>query len=197
MGIASLSGATLDCAISYLKNADTPVIFHLGTNNCQTDSTEDMIQKFDTLHQQARFKYPNANIAFCKIPTQFGKAENTGDINTQVNDVNNLLRALDGVSLIEINVEASMFVRDGKHYNKRGLAVLAGAIKAWARENEHVSSSLTSDIHRQNSKGNPLKHRRREKKLTKNNGGGNFQMSMDPNQYLINLLLANISRNFR
>lgn len=51
-----------------------------------------------------------------------------------------------------------MFVRDGKHYNKRGLAVLARAIKAWVRENGHVSSSLTNDIHRQNSKGNPPKH---------------------------------------
>lgn len=91
-----------------------------------------------------------------------------------------------------------MFVRDGKHYNKRGLAFLAGVIKASrARENGHVSSSLTNDIHRQNSKGNPPKHRRTEKKLTNNNGGGNFQMSMDPNQYLMNLLLANISRNFR
>ena len=109
-----------------------------------------MIQKFDTLHQQARVKYPNANIALCKIPTQFGKAENIGNINTRVNDVNNQLRALDGVSLIEINVEAGIFVRDGKHYNKCGLAVLARATKAWARENGHVSSSLTNDIHRQN-----------------------------------------------
>ncbi|KAL9954296.1 hypothetical protein ACROYT_G041815, partial [Oculina patagonica] len=148
MGIASISGATLDSAINYFRNADAPdesiqrVIFHLGTNNCNTESVEDIKAKLGSLQQLAHTKYPKSNIAFCKIPGQFTCNENNTELNSKINEINDFIKAMEGLSFIDINAnEANLFTRDGKHYNKHGLAILAGAIKRWAKANGHIPTA--------------------------------------------------------
>lgn len=146
MGIGSLEGATFDSAIKYVQSDSTPeeavkhVIFHLCTNHIHTESpTESLRDKLNILVTERRSKFPNAKIAFCKIPLQFN---NNGDTkNARMAQLNEEMKLLD-VECIDVKAtEASLYTLDGKHYNKQGLAVLAGALIQWARKNGHTSAS--------------------------------------------------------
>ena len=78
---------------------------------------------------ESHTKFPNTKVAFCKIPPQFN---NNGDTeNSKIAQLNEEMKLLD-VEFIDVkSTEASLFTRDGKHYNKQGLAVLAGALIPW------------------------------------------------------------------
>ena len=187
MGIGSLSGATFDSAIKYLQSDPTPdeavkrVIFHLGTNHTHTESpTECPRDKLNILVTESRSKFPNAKIAFCKIPPQFN---NNGDTeNGRIAQLNEEMKSLD-VEFTDVKAtEASLFTRDGKHYNKRGLAVLAGALIQWARKNGHTSTSPRCKQQSQNPRG---KHPNSRPSGTRN-------LSRDSSQQLLNLLLATL-----
>ena len=187
MGIGSLSGATFDSAIKYLQSDPTPdetvkrVIFHLGTNHIHTESTaESLRDKLNILVTESRFKFPNDKTAFCKIPPQFN---NKGDTkNDRIAQLNEEMKLLD-VEFIDVKAtEASLFTRDGKHYNKRGLAVLAGALIQWARKNGHSSTSPRSKQQSHNPRGKHFNSR----------PSGTRNLSRDPSQQLLNLLLATL-----
>ena len=187
MGIGSLSGATFDSAIKYLQSDPTPdeavkrVIFHLGTNHIHIESpTESLRDKLNILVTESRSKFPNAKIAFCKIPPQFN---HNGDIkNDRIAQLNEEMKLLD-VEFIDVKAtEASLFTRDGKHYNKRGLAVLAGALIQWARKNGHTSTSPRSKQQSHNPRGKHFNTR----------PSGTRNLSGDPSQQLLNLLLATL-----
>ena len=98
MGIGSLRGATFDSAIKYLQSDPTPdeavkrVIFHLGTNHIHTESpTESLRDKLNILVTESRSKFPNAKIAFCKIPPQFNNGDTKNAMIAQLNEEMNLL----------------------------------------------------------------------------------------------------------
>ena len=187
MGIGSLNGATFDSAIKYLQSDPTPdeavkrVIFHLGTNHIHIESpTESLRDKLNILVTESRSKFPNAKIAFCKIPPQFN---HNGDIkNDRIAQLNEEMKLLD-VEFIDVKAtEASLFTRDGKHYNKRGLAVLAGALIQWARKNGHTSTSSRSKQQSHNPRGKHFNTR----------PSGTRNLSGDASQELLNLLLATL-----
>ena len=88
------------------------------------------------------------------------------------------------VEFIDVKAtEASLFTRDGKHYNKRGLAVLAGALIQWARKNGHTSTSPRSKQQSHNPRG---------KHFNTRPSGTTRNLSGDPSQQLLNLLLATL-----
>ena len=98
MGIGSISSATFDSVISYFQSDPTPdksinrVIFHLGTNDINTDTTETLTDKLDRLAQETQTKFPNANVAFCKIPPQVNTPE---DIGEKISEINEKIKSLD------------------------------------------------------------------------------------------------------
>ena len=174
-------------AIKYLQSDPTPdeavkrVIFHLGTNHIHIEyPTESLRDKLNILVTESRTKFPNAKIAFCKIPPQFN---HNGDIkNDRIAQLNEEMKLLD-VEFIDVKAtEASLFTRDGKHYNKRGLAVLAGALIQWARKNGHASTSPRSKQQSHNPRGKHFNTR----------PSGTRNLSGDPSQQLLNLLLATL-----
>ena len=81
------------------------------------------------------------------------------------------------VEFIDVKeTETSLFTHDGKHYNKGGLAVLAGALIQWARKNGHTSTLPRSKQQSQNPRG----------KYPKTQPSGTRNLSRDPSQQLLN-----------
>ena len=104
----------------------------------------------DRLAQETQIKFPNARVAFCKIPPQVHTPE---DIGEKISEINEKIKSLDADFIDVKATDASLFTRDGKFYNKRGLAVLAGTIKRWAKENGHISPPLRQGTKRKTDEG--------------------------------------------
>ena len=145
--INSLSGATIDSVILHLKEstrkADESVkgiIFHLGTNNMSTNSTDILKNKINSLHEIASKQFPKATIGMCQIPKQ-----HAADINDKISEINDFIYKQKNLHLIRVFCEDKHFQRDGIHYNKHGLAILAINIKKWIIKNNLDKST---HIHR-------------------------------------------------
>ena len=84
------------------------VLFHLGINHIHTESPiESLRNKLNILDTESRSKFPNAKVAFCKIPPQFS---NNGDTkNGKIAQFNEEMKLLD-VEFMDVKAtEASLF----------------------------------------------------------------------------------------
>lgn len=131
--INSLSGATIDSAITHFQNtleshdnSTKGIIFHLGSNNLKHDSTDTIKEKINKLAKLTSEKYPNAtNIAMCEIP----KWKSTD--NQKIIEINTFIKDHAVIKFIQLQTEDKHFQQDGLHYNKHGLAIVAINIKKW------------------------------------------------------------------
>ena len=129
--INSLSGATIDSALSLLSSSQETddtikgVVFHLGSNNLINDTTQSIQEKFDVLIESTKRKYPNVKIGICHIP-------NWKDMDNQkIQQINAFLKS----GKAEFIPVSRYFQNDNKHYNQHGLAILAMNIKKWFTRN--------------------------------------------------------------
>ena len=134
--VNSLSGATIDSMLSFMStslNTETTVrgvVFHLGSNNLIKDSTEDMEKKMNQLITDSHKKYPNAKIAICHLPN-WNEADGQ-----KIRKINTLLTENESIQFIQVT---HYFQSDNKHYNQRGLAILAMNIKRWMSRNNLIN----------------------------------------------------------
>lgn len=129
--ISSLSGATLDSAIAYLKQSATindtvkGVIYHLGTNNLTSDTAEEMKLKINEVDKLTRQKFPNAKVAFTQLPSRDDVSE------SKIKQINEFIKQHKNMYLIQIKTLPKHFTRDRIHFNQHGLAIVAINIKRW------------------------------------------------------------------
>lgn len=159
--INSLSGGTIDSAILHMKEyvADTDesvkgVIFHLGTNN-MSNSTESLKDKISDLHDITSKKFPKATIGMCTIPKQ-----NDHEKNAKISEINDFIDKQENLHLIQVFCDDKHFQKDGIHYNKHGLAILAMNIKKWLFKNGLRQSTNMYQQHRHQNVSSPSAYQR-------------------------------------
>lgn len=80
--------------------------------------------------------------------------------------------------------DTGFFTRDGIHYNKRGLGLLAATIKKWEKEKGHTLEATP---------GHQKQRRYRETRSHKKGRNLPWRQA-DPSQQLLNLLLASLGK---